>query len=296
MPIVPYEPDLARAVADCYNALTAGLRHCYPVSAERLGPILAGEHPPDRLSQHQAWVALEGSAAVGFAQAAIEAPDEHRGGPRGAIRFVGYLPGQRAAGQALLEAAEAYLREQSMPEVIAFHQDHRWPCYHFEHAYLTDRLTHLEGLLGQNGYQRVAGEVYLDWPDFVPPEPPPTPLAAEFRREIPPGSTTRYPSFGLLAFQGDRQIGECWGESCGANAPGTAAEDWCLTAWLHIAEDCRGQGLGAHLLARALHEARDLGFRHAAISTSRENWRAQLFYSNFGYRTSDWTYAWGRAL
>ena len=295
MHIAIYEPDLAATVTDCYNALTAGLQHCYPVEAERLARVLAGERPPDRLSQQRAWVALEGGIALGFAQAAVEEPDEARGGPRGAIRFLGYRPGHRSAGQALLEAAESYLREERMPEVVAFHQDHRWPCYHFEHAYLTDRLTHVEGLLGLNGYQRVAGEVYFDWPDLVPPGPPPTPVPAEFRQEMLPGST-RYPSFGLLAFQDDRQIGQCWCDSCGANAPGTQAEDWCLTTWLHIADEWRGQRLGAHLLARALHAARDLGFHHAAISTSRENHRAQLFYGNFGYRPSDWTYAWGRTL
>jgi len=59
-------------------------------------------------------------------------------------------------------------------------------------------------------------------------------------------------------------------------------------------EAYRGKGLGAHLLAHALGHMRDIGYRNAVISTSLTNYRAQLFYSNFGYRTSDWTYAWSK--
>jgi hypothetical protein len=41
-------------------------------------------------------------------------------------------------------------------------------------------------------------------------------------------------------------------------------------------------------------ELRRAGYRHAAISTALDNYRAALFYSNLGYQVVDWTYGYGR--
>lgn len=294
MEIVEYEPTLEGAVADCYNRLVEGLPHCFPVEAGRVGAVMEGRDSDRQelksLHDDWAWVAREGDEVAGFAHTSLQKAHEDRHGPRGVIRFFAYDVGQRAAGQALLEAVEAHFRERGMPEVIAFHQDQKWPCYHFPHAYLSDRVMHVHGLLGMNGYARVAGEVYWDWTDLEPPEPPPTDVEAAFRAEHTAGKTQR-PSFVIRAFRGDEQIGQCWCVSCGEAAPGTEAEDWCITTWLEVEDEWRGRRFGAHLLARALREMRQIGFRHAAISTSWTNFRAQLFYANFGYRASDWTYA-----
>ncbi|UCC67907.1 MAG: GNAT family N-acetyltransferase, partial [Armatimonadota bacterium] len=74
------------------------------------------------------------------------------------------------------------------------------------------------------------------------------------------------------------------------------AHDWIFTDWLGVEEEMQGKGLGRHLLQRALQEARRLGYRHASISTSWDNHRAFLFYSNYGYRVADWTYEFARDL
>jgi GNAT superfamily N-acetyltransferase len=294
MEIVPYEPDLAPAVADAYNRLTVGLHHCYRTTAERVATVMEpapeGDEGDGRLHDDHAWVALEHGEVAAFAHAVLQEPTDEDPAGRGLIRFLAYEPGRRAVGQALLEAVEAHLAEREVPQIVAFHQDHMWPIYHFTHAYLSDRLNHVHALLEQNGYRRSAGEVFLDWPDFDPPDPHEAPVEFELRRKLLPGETQR-PSFALLAFHGEEQIAECWNASCGDRAPGSGAEDWCLTTWLHVEEPHRGQRLGAHLLALALAGMKTLGYRHAAISTSWTNHRAQLFYSNFGYHTSDWTYA-----
>ncbi len=298
MQIVPYEPELAPAVADAYNHLTAGLHHCYPTTPERLAAAL---QPPDepgekpRLHDDHAWVALDGGEVVAFAHAALLKPTDDDPSLRGMIPFFAYRAGRRDAGQALLEMLEAYFAEREIAEIVVFHQDYMWPIYHFAHAYLSDRLVHIHALLQSNGYERSAGEVFLDWPDFEPPELSEAPVEFELRRKLLPGETQR-PGFCLLAFQGERQIAECWNASCGERAPGSAAEDWCLTTWLCVEEAYRGQRLGAHMLALALAEMRELGYPHAAISTSWTNHRAQLFYANFGYHTSDWTYAVSKRL
>ncbi len=298
MEIVPYEPELARPIVDAYNRLTAGLHHCYPTTPERLAAALQPPNEPDekrRLHDDHAWAVLDGGEVVAFAHAALLKPTNEDPIPRGMIPFFGYQPGRRDGGQTLLSRLGAHFAEREVPEIVAFHQDYIWPVYHFAHAYLSDRLNHIHALLQYNGYERSAGEVFLDWPDFGPPEPGKAPVGFGLRRKLLPGETQR-PSFGLLAFQGQRQIAECWNASCGERAPGSGAEDWCLTTWLHVAKAYRGRRLGVHMLALALAEMKQLGYRHAAISTSWTNHRAQLFYSNFGYHTSDWTYAVSKTL
>ena len=61
-------------------------------------------------------------------------------------------------------------------------------------------------------------------------------------------------------------------------------------------EPLQGRGLGRYLLQRAMKEMHAKGYRHAAISTWWRNYRAFLFYSNYGFRAADWTYAFRREL
>ena len=292
MNIVAYEPSFAAGIAACFNRITAGLHHCYPTTAERIESIFA-EREVDRLRDGCGWVVRAEGRLVGFAHVAHDPVGEDEKGPVGAIRFLGYDRGHRAAGQALLETAEAHLRGKGVTEIVAFHQDFRWPCFHLDHSYCTGSLTHIEGLLGMNGFSRCAGEVYLDWPGLEPPEIPPCDDDLRIEPEML-SQDARLPNFVLRAFVGDERVGECWNASCGVSAPGAPAEEWALTTWLHMEESHRGKGLGAHLLAHTPRHMRDIGYRHAVISTSLTNYRAQLFYSNFGYRTSDWTYAWAK--
>ena len=84
--------------------------------------------------------------------------------------------------------------------------------------------------------------------------------------------------------------------SAGEYTRAEEAQDWLFTTWLGVEEPYQGRGLGRHLLQRALWDARDIGYRHAVISTDWENYRAFLFYSNCGYRAVDWTYTLGREL
>lgn len=298
MEIVAYEPALAEGVTACLNRVTAGLPHYYPRRPDQVAAEIEGR-APDRqrrsaLHDDRAWVALDGGAVLGFLHGAVKDPCEDAG-PCGALRFLVYEPGHREAGQALLGAAEAWFAEQALDEVIACHQNHVPSYYHLPHAYLSDRLNHVHALLQYNGYARCAGEVYYDWLDFEVPETGPMPVEAELRVEVQERRAER-PGLALFAFRGDTRIAQCWFVSCGEVAPGTEAEDWCLTTWLHIETAWQGRRLGMYMLFRALREMRGLGFRHAVISTSLVNYRAQLFYANCGYRTSDWTYGLTRSL
>jgi ribosomal protein S18 acetylase RimI-like enzyme len=63
-----------------------------------------------------------------------------------------------------------------------------------------------------------------------------------------------------------------------------------------VEEDFQGQGLGRSLMRRTLAAGREVGYRHASISTDWRNFRAFMFYSNFGYHVADWTYSYARTV
>lgn len=293
--VIVFRRAHAAALADIYNGLVDGLPYCYPASAADFATALGDGAAHERLRDDVALVALAGSAAVGWTQAAVEPPEEPQGASRGILRALWYARGHRAAGQALLEAAHGHFRAQGVATIMAFHQDYRHPFYHMGHAYLSDRLEHIHALLGMNGYHRCAGEVYLEWPEFAPEPPGPPPLPVELVTEWNPGRG-HLPGLTLRAMQDDRQLGLCVNLSCGEYASAEAAQDGCLTKWLGVDAQAQGQGLGRWLLQTALWELRGAGYRRAVISTSWANHRACLFYSNCGYRAVDWTYAQSREL
>jgi GNAT superfamily N-acetyltransferase len=301
--ILPYTSNVAPDLAQTYNAMVRPIPHCYPVSAERLDATLSATDPGDAPPYHgeQAFVAIENASVLGFVHTAVgpirrDDPEE-----RGLIRFLGVLPGQRVVGQALLAQAEACLRGQGMDEVVAFDQHTRYPFYHLPSAYLSDRLGHVAALLGWNGYTRIAGEVYMDWIDYPEIEPAPAGIPAEVSVEWCPGKAAR-PGVNVHARQGDKPLGVCMcisaaeGSAAGEYAGAPEAQDWAFTEWLGVEREAQGKGLGRHLLQRALLELRGAGYRHAAISTARDNYRAALFYSNLGYQVLDWTYGYGRRM
>ena len=299
MEIIPYAPALSADLASAYNRAIRGVPHCYPASAEAFGeavaPALGEGGERGRLHSEAAFVANDGAALRGFLHVALERSEKEGEAEQGIIYFFWHERGHRAAGQALLDAAHGYLREREIGCVTAFWQDYRYPFYHLEHAYLSDRLDHVAALLGLNGYRKCAGEVYLDWPDYRPGEPAPADLAVDIALEWLEGRGSR-PGLVAKAHHGGREVGWCRSLCAGDWSRADAAQDWFLTVWLGIEDAFLGRGLGRHLLGFARRELHAVGYRHAAISTSWDNWRAFVFYSNDGYRVADWTYGWRRDL
>jgi len=295
MPVKPYEPGMAAALAAGYNELVAGLPYCHPIGAEEITAAVGGAPGHEELHSDAVLVALEGELVRGMVHLALERPEEPDAPERGVIRFLWYTRGHRAAGQALLAAAEDHLRRQGARRVTAFHQDYRYPFYHIGHAYLSDRLDHVHALMGINGYERCAGEIYLEWRDYEPAPPAASPFPIDLSLDWTPGRGA-LPGLVVHALRDGQELGVCVNVSCGEFSRAPEAQEAFLTKWLGVDEEVQGQGLGRHLLQAALRELHGAGYRHAVISTSWTNYRACLFYSNFGYRASDWTYALARDL
>lgn len=132
------------------------------------------------------------------------------------------------------------------------------------------------------------GEVFLTWENYTV-VPIGLTLQLEFSVHWESGRGER-PNCTVQALRDGIEIGNCQSVSGGEFSDRSDAQDWFHTTWLGVKDAFQGQGIGRHLLQRTLHEMRNIGYRHAAISTDWENYRAFLFYSNFGYQISDWTY------
>jgi GNAT superfamily N-acetyltransferase len=281
---------MAGEVAALYNRLVEGVPHCYPVGEREFSAALelaARPVPPQRLHSQSAFVAREGGNLVGFSHAAVGPLEQWP--ERGSIRFLGYERGHRRAGQALLEAAEAYLSDQGMERFDAFEREDRYRFYHVLYGYLSEHLEHVHALLRFNGYTVRHGEVVLDWPDYKPPVPVPPGIEVKTVLEWRPGRG-RLPGLKVGALVNGEEIGQCVCVSCGEMSDADAAQDWLFVDGLFIDEPYQGRGLGRYLLQRAMLEMHGTGYRHASISTEWTNHRALLFYSNFGFRRVDWTH------
>ncbi|RKU35196.1 hypothetical protein C6496_18075 [Candidatus Poribacteria bacterium] len=294
MEIRQYTPDMQTSVTQFYNHIITNVPHCYPVPEEEFAiatsRVTTDEtaKKEDGLDSETAFVAIVNGVIQAFIHAGISPAGEHREENLGVIRFFGYARGARAIGQAVLEKAEAYLKTFKVSQISAFPQDCRYRFYHFEHAYLSDALDQVQGILGFNGYHRSEGEVFLDWENYtVTPVPSSLPVTLSVKWEEGRG---KHPNCTVLAHQDGEQVGICESICGGEFSSHPDAQDWFHTVWLGVEDNFQGQGLGRYLLQYALQEMKKVGYRHAAISTAWDNHRAFLFYSNCGYRTVDWTY------
>ena len=300
MEILQYTPDMKTPVTQFYNRMTADVPHCYPVSEEEFATAIRGvttgksDKKEGGLDSETAFVAMVNGAVQAFIHVGIGQEGDNREDDVGVIRFFSYERGARRVGQATLEKAETYLKTHNISRIFAFSQDCRYRFYHFDHAYLSDALDQVQGLLGFNGYRRCGGEVFLDWEDYsVTPVPSnlPVTLSVEWK-----DGRGQFPNCTVLAHQNGEQVGICESLCGGEFSSHTDAQAWLHTVWLGIEDDFQGKGLGRYLLQYALQEMKKIGYRHAAISTAWDNHRAFLFYSNCGYRTVDWTYGFVKNL
>ena len=300
MEIIQYTPDMQASVTQFYNRLTADVPHCYPVDEEEFSIAIRGvttgraDKKEGGLDSETAFVAMVNGAVQAYIHVGIGQVGDNREVDIGVIRFLGYERGARHVGHAVLEKAETYLKTYNISRIYAFSQDCRYRFYHFSHAYLSDALDQVQALLGFNGYRRCAGEVFLDWENYaVTPMPSSLPVTLSVDWEQGRGE---HPNCTVKAHRDGEQVGICESVCGGEFSSHTDAQDWLHTVWLGIEGEFQGQGLGRYLLQYALREMHKVGYRHAAISTNWENYRAFLFYSNYGYQVVDWTYGYEKVL
>jgi GNAT superfamily N-acetyltransferase len=285
MRLVPVAPDLAAAVAECYNDLVAPVPHCRPASPEQFASLegLACRH----LREERLMVAQEAPGEVrGFVHVGLVGGGLDYRPPQGpgTIRFLAYRPGERATGGLLLDWAEEWAAQEGCTVITAWNGSYPYPLYYSPGgAQLSEHLGHVRALFGQAGFQERGSEVLLTWRDFAPPELPLPSLPCAVALDWSDG-----PRLTVRAVRDGQELGWCIMDPWQTGLPGEEGS-WCFCPGLHVEEPYQGQRLGSLLLATALREMRRGGHRHTALSTSWGNHRAVLMYTNMGYRHADRT-------
>jgi GNAT superfamily N-acetyltransferase len=282
--------DLAKA----YNEQIAALvPHCHTVSPEELGTGCYQKTGDDFLSTLDAEriiVGIHGGKIRGFAH--VRVGEIERGGRRlkgGFIHFLTYAVGHRKVGQAILEACERHFRGRAVSTIRAF-DGHFYRFHHLGFPLVSDRMGHVYGLFGMNGYKLAGeGEVFLECVDYPigSPAPPDPVVKVQVQRQEGQGEL---PNLTVRALREGQEIGCCIALSGGDYCRAREAQKRIFVDGLSVTDREQGRGWGRYLLARTLQEARQLGYRHTVISTGVRNYRAQLLYSNYGYRVTDTVY------
>jgi GNAT superfamily N-acetyltransferase len=308
MEILPLESNMLGHLAKLYNHAVEPIPYCYPANrldfSAELAPLFREEGNEDAAEDAQqddprhdeaVFVAVEKRRLAGFVHAAMGSPRPGKEPEEGLIRFLWYRPGMREAGDRLLHAAEEHCAALGAPAISVFPQKHRYSFYMMKAAFMSDVLGHVVALLGLRGYARNNGEVFMDWPEFTVAEPGPLldglPVDVEHT-----GGRGRLPGVTVRVAPEGKEIAVCENVSAGEFSRDRLAQEWLFTTWVGVDDEYQGLGLGRWLLQRALWEAQKIGYRHASISTAWENYRALLFYTNFGYAVTNWTYGYRREL
>jgi len=207
----------------------------------------------------------------------------------GCIRYLWYEPGFRAAGEALLDAAEASLHRGGSRRISAFA-----PSILPFHKNLSDRSGHLRALFTMRGYAVSSGEVYLTWRDFGASLPQLAALASETGgsaaataavtlevEEFVPDTAgdgltaTVLPSTETWAVAADgAKLGICRTIAANEYDGAKELETTCFVSWLGVPvkstnlsqegydarDSSQGKGLGKRLLAASLVAMHQRGF------------------------------------
>ncbi len=298
MEIFEYTPDLLTSLTEFYNRLVADVPHCYPVEDEEfanamLGVIDETDDIDDALDYETVFIAMQNGKVRAFVHLGCHPKEDDNQENVGNIRFLGYERGERHVGQKLLEKAEEYLNTFNVTRITVF-SSYRYRFYLLEYARLSNTLDQVQALLGFNGYHRHNGWVFLDWENYdVTPISSPLPVTISVDWKEGRG---KLPNCDVTVHQDGEKVGECESVSGGEYSSHADAQNWVCTEWLGIEDDFQGKGLGKYLLFYSLHEMQKVGYRHASISTSLDNHRALLLYSNCGYKVVDWTYDYEKVL
>ncbi len=320
MKIKTLEIEHASRLTDFYNEQFAGLPYCYPVTPDEFetGVLWHEERdePYGDLSDESFLVAEDDDGAIaGFAHVAVcrKGEEEDRIGLHpiedllkdriGLIRFFHYRAGARPAGQALLEAAEAYLRGFGISQIRAFSY-FGYRFYRFCHAFQSDRMGHVGALLSMNDYRITRGIILLELPDFNVPDPVLPDPEVTTRFDVKPGRG-RLPNMEFQLFRGDQCIGQGFAQSVGDFCRSPEAQETFYIPWFFIegspvggrvSEGEQGKGFGRYMMEVLLWEMRQLGYRHATTQANTGSPRPILLYTNMGYEVVETNYQYFKDL
>jgi GNAT superfamily N-acetyltransferase len=285
--------NIADLAAVSNAQVAAMVPHCYAVGPDE---FVAGCHQAtgddyaSSLQDERVIVGLEGGRIRGSAHVRV-GEIIHRSRPLsgGFIHFVTYAAGHRELGQAILDACEQHCRSAGASTIRAV-DGYYYRFHHLGFSLVSDPMGHVYGLFGLNGYVPAGeGEIFFEYLDYAangPALPDPT---VEVRVQARQGQGA-LPNLTVRVLRDDEAFGRCIALSGGDFCRAPEAQDRIFVDGFGVRDEDQGRGWGRYLLARTLWEAPALGYMHTAISAGKRNYRAQLFYANYGYRVTDTVY------
>lgn len=236
-------------------------------------------------------VASVDAEPVGFAHICA-GPAEVRGEDTecGIIRCLAFVPDFPAVGQLLLESAEDLLADHGY--IDAFPLYHGYSFHNYKVGVLSERLAHVRQLFSENGYTPHDAPLTLERRTGGVT---PAPIAARVNVEKVPTHAER-PNIFVRAFSSDSRIGICRMFSCQAYANLDEFASCCYLRWLGVDQEHRRQGIGHHLLNRALSEAQEEGYKRVILNCRENNIAAVSLYTEVGFRTGDVSSAYVKRL
>ena len=296
MEIMPFEPSMAADVARCYSEVAASAPYCAPVGGEWFADL--GKLARQPCTEEALIVAQARGEIAGFVHVGVSAPATEEWqitGEPGVIRFLAHRPGERPIGAALLKSAEEWLVARGRSVLVAVDNRFLYPFYYLPFGHLSERHAHLVALFGMAGYSSDESELLLEWPAFEPPQVERPDVDVDLIwGEDKHGSLG--PEISLHVVQHGREVGECLMAQLSWEGWRPELSGMCFCSSLNVDPSLQGKGLGKYLLAQGLAKMHELGFRHAMISTDWNNYRAQLLYTNIGYRFLDRTFSFRKVL
>jgi GNAT superfamily N-acetyltransferase len=288
-------------LTNIYNDHFASVPHCHPVSSDEFvdgfpyHKCIRGSYHED-INSEKIIVGKQDGKIIGFADVALaKTQDNGQNDNIGFIRFLTYKAGYRTVGQAILEECERYLSSFDIKEIKAFRikfvNDHcGYRFYHLAYNLISDKMGHICALLNMNGYEKTGGEIFLNQPVYkvVEPIPPDRKFEIILKQLIP--EHAELPGIKVITLIDGKEVGECESQSAGEFCKAEMAQDWLFITGLWVEESLRKKGWGRYLLQRNLWEMQKTGYKNTVISTDWMNYRAQLFYSNYGYHLVDTGY------
>lgn len=281
-------------LVNVYNEQLKDTPYFYPIMPEEFADGIfnrINEEGETNLESEKIIVGIQNDKILGFAHVSIgKACQFGKEKEGGFIHFLTYQPGYRSTGQAIIIECERYLCSFNISQIWAFLHASNYRFYHLGFGHISDRIAHVYSLFGMNGYKIDIGEVFMSYPKYESPEP----ILFDSRIKIivtKKEGRGLFPGLHVQALYDDNEIGECISVSFGEFYNAKEAQDSFFTKWLGVEKEYQGKGIGRYLLQRTLFEMRKIGYKNAFISTNIINYRAQLFYSNFGYRVTDTAYA-----
>ncbi|MBD3183959.1 hypothetical protein GF312_16865 [Candidatus Poribacteria bacterium] len=300
MKISEMSMDQAGKLSDIYNQQVADIPHCYPLSPGEFKTGIISRNESAELKSEVIFTSDENGQITGFSHAAIvEFQKNGTENQEGLIRFLTYKSGCRNAGQALLEKSEEYLKGMGMDTIKAFRisyaHDTHYQFYHLGFGLVSDRAGHIPPLFLINGYEITGGEVFMERPHYQITEPEIPNKAVEILIEENPGNGT-LPGLNVRAVKGEYEVGICKSFSVGEHSQSDEAQNWFFIKWLGVAEQEWRKGWGKYLLQKTLWEMKRIGYKNSIISANMINYRARLFYTNYGYKVADTAYEFTKSL